>query len=353
MLALASIIDLGPDERLRVPVLYGTASLRSDWGYLLPPGRYWLRAEVPIQQDRPGVPGQALAVPEKELTVLPHSCHDLLGSPDPCRSPSLKRLVVPVVSPPSVAAPPSKARGATMSRWRTRPHGWTDYPTSSVHSDSCSSGSSTGARGRGRQVAAVGCSLERGNADRLSDLDVAIGVKEEHFEEVLGRVRQALGDLGDLVEAYDDLMPLHFPLRRFFAQYRDRAQVDLTVGFAPVVYPPRVVVLDDPEKAVRIAGDGAVDAKADEVRLWACKAWEALANIGKYVRRSSYWEAIDQLHEARANLFRLWALAEGVPQARYGVTALIDTGARMPPGIDKSIPRDERWRCPRCCSVPC
>ena len=47
----------------------------------------------------------------------------------------------------------------------------------------------------------VGCSMERGNADRLSDLDVAIGVKEEHFVQALARVRQALGQLGELVEA--------------------------------------------------------------------------------------------------------------------------------------------------------
>jgi hypothetical protein len=43
------------------------------------------------------------------------------------------------------------------------------------------------------------------------------------------------------------------------------------------------------------------------------------------------------LNEARANVFRLWALAERVPQARYGITALVDAGASMPPGIDKSI----------------
>ena len=101
----------------------------------------------------------------------------------------------------------------------------------------------------------VGCSLERGNADWMSDLDVAIGVREEHFEETLVRVRRALRDLGDLVESYDYLMPLSFPLRRFFAQYRDRTQVDLTVGFAPVVNLPRSVVLYDPEGAVHIVGD--------------------------------------------------------------------------------------------------
>jgi predicted nucleotidyltransferase len=184
----------------------------------------------------------------------------------------------------------------------------------------------------------VGCSLERGNADPLSDLDVAIGVKEEHFGEALGRVRRALADLGDLVESYDYVMPLSFALRRFFGQYRDRTQVDLTVGFATAVNLPRVVVLYDTEGAVHIADDEALDAKADEVQVWACQAWEALANVGKYVRRSAYWEAVDQLHEARANLFRLWALADGVPQAGYGVTAIIDTGGGMPAGIDKSIP---------------
>ncbi len=184
----------------------------------------------------------------------------------------------------------------------------------------------------------VGCSLERGNADWMSDLDVAIGVREEHFEEALARIREALGGFGDLVESYDYLLPLRFPLRRFFAQYADRTQVDLTVGFSPVVNMPRSVVLYDPEGAVHIVGDEALDPKADEVRAWACQAWEALANVGKYVRRSSYWEALDQLHEARGNLFRLWALAERVPQARYGVTALIDSGARMPPGIDNSLP---------------
>ena len=155
--------------------------------------------------------------------------------------------------------------------------------------------------------------------------------------EALGRVRRALRDFGALVELYDYLLPLSFPLRRLFAQYQDRTQVDLTVGFAPIVNLPRNVVLYDPEGAVRIVGNEALDPRAEEVRVWACQAWEALANVGKYVRRSSYWEAHGQLDEARANMFRLWALAEHVPQARYGLTALVDAGARMPPGIDKSI----------------
>jgi predicted nucleotidyltransferase len=199
----------------------------------------------------------------------------------------------------------------------------------------------------------VGCSLERGNADWMSDVDVAIGVSEEHFEVALRTVRQMLGDLGDLVESYDYFMPLSFPLRRFFAQYRDGTQVDLTVGFAPVVTLPRSVVLYDPEGAVHMVGDEALYPDADEVRVWACQAWEALANVGKHFRRSSYWEAADQLHEARTKVFRLWAPAEQVPQARFGVTALIDCGGRMPPGIDNSL-RGRAWaQCsPRPATLP-
>ena len=75
-------------------------------------------------------------------------------------------------------------------------------------------------------------------------------------------------------------------------------------GSAPVVNLPNVVVLYDPDGAVRIVGDEALAPSADEPRLWACQAWEALANVGKYARRSSYWEALGQLNEARANVFR-------------------------------------------------
>ena len=57
----------------------------------------------------------------------------------------------------------------------------------------------------------VGCSLARGDADCLSDLDVVIGLREEHFEDSVGRVRQALAALDELVESYDYLMPLGFP----------------------------------------------------------------------------------------------------------------------------------------------
>lgn len=64
----------------------------------------------------------------------------------------------------------------------------------------------------------------------------------------------------------------------------------------------------------------------------------ALLNLGKYVRRGSPWEARRQLEEARALLFQLWAHAEDVAQARYGITALFDLEApRLPAGIERTL----------------
>ena len=93
----------------------------------------------------------------------------------------------------------------------------------------------------------VGCSLERGNGDRLLDLDVAMGVKEEHFVEALGRVRRA-GRPGGVVRLPD---AAQLPPAPFFAQYRDRTEVDLTVGLATAVNLLPVVVLYDPERCMR------------------------------------------------------------------------------------------------------
>lgn len=190
----------------------------------------------------------------------------------------------------------------------------------------------------------VGCSLERGNTDALSDLDVLIGVRLESVEEILERLRAALRTFGELIESFDhDWTPLpNITMRHFFAQYADRTQIDGGVSWSlwdGKNYVPGVIVLYDPEECVTVVGEEQLDPKPDEVRLWACDAWVCLANVGKYVRRSSFWEAERELASARTNLFRLWALAEAVPQARYGVAAIFDSEAKsLPPGIEKSLP---------------
>ena len=117
-------------------------------------------------------------------------------------------------------------------------------------------------------------------------------MNEAHYEATLARLRLLMENLGDLVESFDYAPQFWLPLRHVFAQYRHRTQVDLTVTCAPTSAIPRVVVLYDPEGAVSLVSDQALEPEADEVRVWACQAWVALANVGKYLRRSSPWEAL-------------------------------------------------------------
>jgi hypothetical protein len=172
---------------------------------------------------------------------------------------------------------------------------------------------------------AVGCSLARDAADVLSDLDVAIGVKDEHFDEALGRAIPAMAGLGDLVDCFDHrLVGLDRPHRRVFAQYTDRTQIDLVVCEASYGRLPGAVVLYDPQGCVDVAPLATVEVSPGQVREWACLAWVALADLGKYLRRASPWEALGRLGEARGHLWQLWATSQRVRDPQYGVTSVLD-----------------------------
>lgn len=185
----------------------------------------------------------------------------------------------------------------------------------------------------------VGCSLARGAADGLSDLDLAVGIDPQAFTGADEDLRLALASLGEMVTCFAQDWPASRPLRRYFALYRDRTEIDLTVSEATgIVHLPAAVVLYDPDGLVEVVSDAILAPRPEEVRLWAASAWEALLNLGKYVRRGSPWEARHQLEEARALLFQLWAHAEGVAQARFGVTALFDLEVpRLPAGIERTL----------------
>lgn len=201
----------------------------------------------------------------------------------------------------------------------------------------------------------VGCSLARGAGDWLSDIDAAVGFVDEQLPAAFPRARSAVDGLGELVESFHHQLPgLALTHERVFAQYADRSQLDLVVYPATVFAGsiPNVVVLYDPEDllAVPVAPDagapdaGAPDAGAlvavppEQVREWAFRGWCALADLGKYVRRGSGWEALERLHEARAQLWQLWAAVRGVPQPQYGLTSVLDwPPAVLPPGIEETV----------------
>lgn len=64
-------IDLAPGATATVGVIFGTASTREDLGYVLPPGRYWLKVQMRLHHG-PGVPLTTTpAAPLTPITIVP------------------------------------------------------------------------------------------------------------------------------------------------------------------------------------------------------------------------------------------------------------------------------------------
>jgi hypothetical protein len=189
---------------------------------------------------------------------------------------------------------------------------------------------------------AVGCSVGRGAGDRLSDLDMALGVRDDDFDAALADVRTAVDGLADLVESYHHLLPeVREPHERIFAQYADRCQLDLVVFPASVDIGtgPSIVVLYDREDAITVKTERP-PVTPEQAREWAFRGWCCLADVGKYLRRGSAWEALAQLHEARDCYWRLWALAHDVRDARYGIVSILDFAPDIVPAdASETVPR--------------
>lgn len=187
----------------------------------------------------------------------------------------------------------------------------------------------------------IGCSLARDAADHLSDLDLAMGITDPDFAATLPELRYAVDHLGDLVESYHhQLSTVAEPHERIFAQFADRCQIDLMVfpASAPGGSVPDVVVLYDPDDQLVIRDERQPVTK-EQIRSWAFRGWCALADLGKYLRRGSAWEALDRLHEARAQLWQLWAVTLDVPDPAYGLTSILDFAPdQLPAAFQKTVP---------------
>ncbi|MFY9648808.1 hypothetical protein, partial [Trebonia sp.] len=212
----------------------------------------------------------------------------------------------------------------------------------------------------------VGCSLGRGAADELSDIDAALGVDAPRGEAGAGRVTTmeamvvaALPELGALVDVLrHPTGPASQHVRRIFAQFADGTQLDLAVvadaeiearhraGGAPdfvSLYQAPASAEPDP----RMPADGGAsggeppDAYAvtgEQVREWAFLGWIALIDADKYLRRGSLWEAHSRLQEARHRIWALWAAAQGAMYPWHGLSQVLDYDpGDLPPGIESTV----------------
>jgi hypothetical protein len=146
--------------------------------------------------------------------------------------------------------------------------------------------------------------------------------------------------LGDLVESYQHKIPgLTTDYQRIFAQYADRCQVDLVVfrESEPVgSVRDLVVVYDAADRLKPVPEHHSVT--PEQVREWAFGSWCAVADLGKYLRRRSFWEALDRLAEARGQFWPLCPAALGVPNPQYGLTSILDfVPGRVPAGMESTV----------------
>ncbi len=64
-------IDLDPGGELKIKVLIGTASYRTEFGYLLPPGQYWLRTYLRTNEGNPPyATTRTLSPPLEPVTIV-------------------------------------------------------------------------------------------------------------------------------------------------------------------------------------------------------------------------------------------------------------------------------------------
>lgn len=186
----------------------------------------------------------------------------------------------------------------------------------------------------------LGCSVARGAGDYLSDLDLAIGVRDDDFAAAIPKICLAVEGLGELVDSYQHQIPSVTTAHvRIFAQYADRSQVDLMVFPASASGKPfaGVVALYDPDAAI-VSRPHREPPTPAQVREWAFHGWCALADVGKYLRRGSAWEAFIQLNNARDQLWRLKAVADGVPDPQFGVISILDFAPGMvPPDMTATV----------------
>jgi len=198
-------------------------------------------------------------------------------------------------------------------------------------------------RDPGIRVLVVGCSIGRGAADELSDVDAMYAVIDTAWNDALRDSAGVVRRVGDVIDMHQQIIdPANRelpPYQHTFAQYASGVQLDLVVALARERQAPRPdwIVLYDPDG--RIVGEAKSSAATEEhVRQWMHIALVHLSACAKYLTRGSLWEANAQLEAARAELWRLWAVAERIADPQYGLTAVLDApDAPMPENIEATV----------------
>lgn len=172
----------------------------------------------------------------------------------------------------------------------------------------------------------LSCSLARGAGDELSDVDCGAGAAESAWPDVLSTVPDMVGGFGDVLDLLDQTFGTSG--RHFFVQYADGLQlsfVALPASGRPGLPPQSVELLDKDGQLATPWEPATYSASPADVREWAFLGWIALADLVKYLRRGSLWEAYTRLDEARTQAFRVDAGLNGAAYPSFGLTSILDS----------------------------
>ena len=193
------------------------------------------------------------------------------------------------------------------------------------------------------RVVVVGCSIGRGVGDELSDIDALIGVRADAWSAVLVESHGWIERAGTVLDMHQMLMPEGAPEDRrsqySYVQFANGVEMDLNVSRVRDDWRRRAdwIVLYDPDHAVpaEIVRSTQND---EDIRRWGYAAFTRLGAVAKYVTRGALWEAHSCLELARGDVWRIWAVAEGVADAQHGVAAVFDDPRRpVPPMMQQTV----------------
>jgi hypothetical protein len=185
----------------------------------------------------------------------------------------------------------------------------------------------------------LGGSLARDAGDELSDIDAGLGIADSGWPAAVTLAEQTIRRAGPAADAFRQPFPGQDGQSgwHLFTLYESGLQLSLVVlpSSWRLGLPPQAVALYDADGQLsRPWTPDAAQARPQTAREWACLGWLALGDLAKYLDRGSAWEAHARLEEARAQIWKLWALAISATYPAFGLTSVLDTpDFTMPDGI--------------------
>jgi len=191
-------------------------------------------------------------------------------------------------------------------------------------------------------------SLGRGDADRLSDLDLGVVVAEPTWPAITDEIPALIGRLGTVVDDHFEFLPGpdEPEVFRAWAQFEDGIQLDMAV------LPARRLLGSGPDGRPLFDRDEILLVSDHPMRLtypqtvskWDFLCWHDLAQSVKNIDRNRLAAAIEFLGSARLATISCWGAAHGVDYAGLAnvVAAGLGVTCPWPDGLEKTYPTPDR-----------